>query len=233
MNIPLRISAIVGNLVESYGGYPNDLIMLKDTKNMVAKGSQHQLRTIIKWLAKIDPKKYPKFDLERFILAYAHYYSVKIKRTSFLNSVLGLLLQDKNEGKLESIGKYSIADLEGFAKVAEASGRAYRLLEYGILGDSTVIKKVRQDCWRSCFGKSLYSALSYPRILRDNNIMLLGESGVGKELFANAVKSARFWNVATQDNKSDPTRSKSETTINIAAMDQQLVSRQSNSDKIA
>lgn len=101
-----------------------------------------------------------------------------------------------------------------YLRVVMAAGRCYRALTK-IHGTSAAMVRVRRDVWAACFGDSLLHALELERVIRDHDVLLLGETGTGKEMFARAIQAA-----TPGDTKGNPAPSAA---INAAAMPETLV----------
>ena len=52
------------------------------------------------------------------------------------------------------------------------------------VGTSAAARTVRAAAWRLCFGSEVYHALESQPVLRETHVLILGESGSGKELVA-------------------------------------------------
>ena len=76
-----------------------------------------------------------------------------------------------------------------YLRVVMAAGRCFQALTK-ICGTSTRMLHTRRDTWAACFGDSLRHALELERVIRDHDILLLGETGTGKEAFAQAIQTA-------------------------------------------
>jgi transcriptional regulator with AAA-type ATPase domain len=68
------------------------------------------------------------------------------------------------------------------ARCAAAVGR--------LAGDSAAVVGVRATTWRACFGDSVYEAIRLRPLIREQNVLVMGETGTGKELVAQAIASA-------------------------------------------
>ncbi|MFZ5471443.1 MAG: sigma 54-interacting transcriptional regulator [Myxococcota bacterium] len=101
-----------------------------------------------------------------------------------------------------------------YVRIALAAGRAHRALE-AIQGTSTAAKRLREATWAACFGESLFHALELARVIRDHDVLLLGETGTGKELVANAIQEGT---PGGEDGKPAP-----KSAINAAALPETLV----------
>lgn len=70
-----------------------------------------------------------------------------------------------------------------------AARRVFRRLN-AIAGVSTAIQRVRAEIWSACFGPSLEETLRLRQFIRDQNVLILGETGTGKELAARAIQES-------------------------------------------
>jgi DNA-binding NtrC family response regulator len=72
------------------------------------------------------------------------------------------------------------------ARIALASARCtLRLRE--LVGVSAALARVRHDSWAACFGRSLVHGMALERVVRRHDVLIHGETGVGKEQVAHAV----------------------------------------------
>ena len=76
-----------------------------------------------------------------------------------------------------------------YVRIAAAAGRCARVLTE-IRGSSPAIQRARRDAWAACFGDSLHHALELEQVIRNHDVLVLGETGTGKELFARAMQLA-------------------------------------------
>ncbi len=75
---------------------------------------------------------------------------------------------------------------EAYLRVVLAAGRCHGALS-GMLGDSDAMRRLREQVWSACFGHSLRRALEMEQVIRDHDVLVLGETGTGKELVAAAI----------------------------------------------
>jgi len=59
-----------------------------------------------------------------------------------------------------------------------------------LAGVSPAIVELRAAVWRACFGDSLYQSMRMQPLLREQHLLVLAETGCGKELVAQAVAAA-------------------------------------------
>jgi len=76
-----------------------------------------------------------------------------------------------------------------YVRVAAAAGRAYKAL-LRILGSSAAMSMLRAEIWGACFGESLMHTLELEQVIRDHDVLILGETGTGKEAVAQVFLEA-------------------------------------------
>ncbi len=70
--------------------------------------------------------------------------------------------------------------------VVGAAVRAFDALN-AMVGGSSEMDAVRLTTWRTCFGHDLFDAVKLKSLIRDHDVLVLGETGTGKELVAQAI----------------------------------------------
>lgn len=101
-----------------------------------------------------------------------------------------------------------------YLAVAAAAGRSFRALQV-LQGESEAMSTVRHATWAACFGDSLLHALVLARIIHDHDVLILGETGTGKEAVAHAIQEGC---IGPKDGSPAPRAA-----LNVAAVPETLV----------
>ncbi len=75
---------------------------------------------------------------------------------------------------------------ESYLRVATAHARCQASLE-ALAGGSPAMGLLRQQVWAVSFGASLFHGMTLERVIRDHDVLIVGETGTGKETVANAI----------------------------------------------
>jgi len=78
--------------------------------------------------------------------------------------------------------------ISDYRRIALAAGRCSHALA-AIRGTSPFIQRTRRDVWAACFGSSLRRMLDLESVVRDHDVLILGETGTGKDVFARAIQA--------------------------------------------
>jgi DNA-binding NtrC family response regulator len=74
-----------------------------------------------------------------------------------------------------------------YLAVVMAAGRCYHAL-CAMHGRSSEMQRVRRETWAACFGETLLHTLTLQQIIHDHDVLILGETGTGKEAVARAIQ---------------------------------------------
>ena len=81
--------------------------------------------------------------------------------------------------------------IASYRRVVSAGARCYHALR-SFHGSSALAQNLRGQTWAACFGDSLDHAIDLDRVIRDHDVVVLGETGTGKERIAEAIQLATF-----------------------------------------
>ncbi|MBX3220711.1 MAG: sigma-54-dependent Fis family transcriptional regulator [Labilithrix sp.] len=101
-----------------------------------------------------------------------------------------------------------------YVSVGAAAARCFRALD-ALHGTSAAMASVRRATWAACFGESLEHALLLGQVIHDHDVLILGETGTGKEAVAHAVQEGC---IGPKDGGAAPRAS-----LNVAAVPETLV----------
>jgi transcriptional regulator with PAS, ATPase and Fis domain len=88
-----------------------------------------------------------------------------------------------------AVSERRLAELGTPRAAAAAAARVTAALEL-LAGESEPMRRVRAQAWQACFGESVYEAIRLRPLIREHNVLVLGETGTGKELVAQAIAAA-------------------------------------------
>ena len=71
-------------------------------------------------------------------------------------------------------------------RLAQASARCIAQLRQ-LAGTSAALARVRSEVWSACFGRTLVHAGELAQVIRGHDVLIIGETGVGKEELAHAI----------------------------------------------
>lgn len=100
---------------------------------------------------------------------------------------------DKWPDPMFAVATYESLELpyEGVAQVVAAALRCQTELAR-FQGTSAAASATRAAVWRSCFGDSVYESMKLRRLIHEQNVLLLGETGTGKEILARAIQAGNI-----------------------------------------
>lgn len=77
-------------------------------------------------------------------------------------------------------------DASALLRVSQASARCTARLRQ-LAGTSDALARVRREVWSACFGRNLLQAIELAGVIRAHDVLIIGETGVGKEELAQAI----------------------------------------------
>jgi transcriptional regulator with PAS, ATPase and Fis domain len=101
-----------------------------------------------------------------------------------------------------------------YLRTVMAAARCRHALDR-VLGSSAAAHRVRRETWAACFGDSLLHALRLAQVIHDHDVLILGETGTGKEAVAQAIQDGT---PGTDDGKPAP-----RSALNAAAVPETLI----------
>jgi len=72
-------------------------------------------------------------------------------------------------------------------RVLSAADRFYEKIDL-FVGNSQAVQQIRVDAWKACFGATLDRTLTLAKTINDQNVLIVGEAGTGKEILASAIQ---------------------------------------------
>lgn len=149
-------------------------------------------------------------------------WSLSGRRVDAHRLACGLVLSSVRRGRakspLASLGAKALAGLPhargDYERWAHAVRRAESVLQ-SLHGQSQPVTTLRVEVWNACFGSSFEGAIELGEVIRDHDVLILGETGTGKESVARALQQAL---PSEKGNRAAPSAA-----VNAAAVPESLV----------
>lgn len=200
----MNTKEIIHAFISAYAGYPDRLNLSREMITFLRGFDARKSQTLFSYLLESESEGIDPQSVEKLVLAIGQFQTINGKKP-FEDETLPKIIA-------EAFGKEKMMQCHN---IALAAGRTYHILREEIKGSSLAILDAKKKTWHACFGKELVSSLSFKQAIKDLNVLILGETGTGKELFARAVQAAAFWHNGSM---MAPTAS-----VNVAAFTESLI----------
>jgi|GEM_PF-2173719 len=200
----MNTKEIIYELINAYAGYPDRTKMSREMIAFLRGFNAFKSQMLFNYLLEGDDDTIDPQSIERLTLAIGQFQTINGKNPY-------------NEGTLPEkvIAAFGRDKFIQCKNIVIAAGRTYAILREEIKGSSAAILEAKKKTWHACFGKELISSLSFKQAIKDLNVLILGETGTGKELFARAIQAAAYWH---EGERIAPTAS-----VNVAAFTESLI----------
>jgi transcriptional regulator with PAS, ATPase and Fis domain len=200
----MKTKTVIEETIAAYSGYPDRLKMLRETRKVIHDLKIEQSSMIYDFLLKDEALSIDPLAIEKFTLALGQFQAINNKKV-FPDGIIPQF----------AINALTRPKLKKCYKIASAAGRTWKVLQNDIKGTSPAVIEAKKQIWHACFGKELTSSLTFKKAIKDFNVLILGETGTGKDLFAKAIQYAAFWH---DSDDIAPTAS-----VNVAAFQETLI----------
>jgi transcriptional regulator with PAS, ATPase and Fis domain len=198
-----KLDKIVDSIIDAYRGYSNKKLLSRDAKNYLLNLSFENLERLFNHVLKNEELS---GKLDELVLAILHFQA--------LNPSQKVRIPYEVQDELK-------VDFKKYQDIAYAAARCNKVLKEEIVGYSKAIQNVKKNVWQACFGKSLFHALNTYETIKQQNVFIVGETGVGKELCAKAIQTAAFWHNPSK-NESAPSKALNLTAYPESVIDSEL-----------
>lgn len=122
-------------------------------------------------------------DARKLVLAALHAFA----RSGKLSEHLKFLRQGLELTRTNGV----IFDAEDLVRLGSALAR-FQAASARLIGTSKAMRAIKQQLWTLCFGPHLFDSIEKEPALRRMNVLILGETGTGKELVADLLQAGAF-----------------------------------------
>lgn len=195
---------IIHAFIDAYAGYPDRSNLSREMITFLRGFDARRSQTLFTYLLDIADDSLDPQSIEKLTLAIGQFQAINDKKPYEEDTL--------PQNIAEAFGQEKLSLCQN---IVTAAGRTYEILKERIKGSSPAILEAKKKIWHACFGKELVSSLTFKQAIKDLNVLILGETGTGKELFARAVQAAAYWHSGL---KMAPTAS-----VNVAAFTKSLI----------
>ena len=200
----MNTQEIILDFLNAYAGYPDRSKLSREMITFLRGFDARKSQALFSHLLESESDVFDPQSIEKLALAIGQFQTINGKKP-FEEDTLPKMI-------VEAFGRDKFIQCHN---IVIAAGRTHHILKEEIKGSSPAIMDAKKKTWHACFGKELVSSLSFKQAIKDLNVLILGETGTGKELFARVIQAAAFWHSGPN---MAPTAS-----VNVAAFTESLI----------